>query len=99
MIGIAVFQSENNIKTTGPKGPHPTQQENTMKFIILTEQNEKMIQFFQDQIDDLDNQYWESPPSDPQKQIELLYKMIKSLNSMLYQYAVKEEDLNEQEPT
>ena len=49
----------------------------------------RIIQNLQVQIDDLDNQYWESS-SDPQKQIELLYRMIKSLNTMLYQLAVKE---------
>ena len=50
-----------------------------------------MIRFYQDQIDNLEHQYWESSPSNHQKQIELLYKMIRALNSMLYQLAVKEE--------
>ena len=59
--------------------------------------HERMIQHLQDQIDDLNDQYWRSSPSDHQKQIELLYKMIQSLNAMLYQLAVKEEDLNQQE--
>jgi NAD-dependent DNA ligase len=52
----------------------------------------RIIQNLQDQIDDLDYQYWESSPSDPQKQIDLLYKMINRLNTMLYQLAVKEEE-------
>ena len=54
--------------------------------------HERMIQHLQDQIDDLDDQYWRSSPSNHQKQIELLYKMIRALNSMLYQLAVKEEE-------
>jgi hypothetical protein len=52
----------------------------------------QMIQHLQDQIDNLDYQYWESSPSNHQKQIELLYKMIRALNTMLYQLAVKEEE-------
>lgn len=52
---------------------------------------ERLIEHLQDQIDDLDDQYWRSSPSDHEKQIELLYKIIKHLNTMLYQLAVKEE--------
>ena len=54
--------------------------------------HEEMIQHLQDQIDNLEHQYWESSPSNHQKQIELLYKMIRALNTMLYQLAVKEEE-------
>ena len=52
----------------------------------------RIIQNLQDQIDYLDDQYWESSVSDHQQLTELLYKMIKSLNTMLYQLAVKEEE-------
>tara|TARA_R100000808_G_C2119571_1_gene131195 strand:+ start:206 stop:406 length:201 start_codon:yes stop_codon:yes gene_type:complete len=52
----------------------------------------RIIENLQDQIDDLDDQYWESSPSDHQQRTELLYKMIKSLNTMLYQLAVKVEE-------
>jgi uncharacterized protein YukE len=52
----------------------------------------RIIENLQDQIDDLDDQYWQSSPSDHQQRTELLYKMIKSLNTMLYQLAVKVEE-------
>ena len=52
----------------------------------------RIIENLQDQIDDLDDQYWESSPSDHQQRTELLYKVIKSLNTMLYQLAVKVEE-------
>ena len=54
-------------------------------------EHQKMIRYYQDMIDDLEHQYWESSPSNHQKQVELLFKMIRALNGMIIHYKVKEE--------